>query len=69
MSKYPNAAGKRYLHARSGHIINIAYRHSKYYYTFWRELPPLFKGEQPARVYGKVALHHLFEKYLEVITP
>jgi hypothetical protein len=66
--KYPDVAGKRFISKR-GTIIHIAYRHSKYYYTYWHELPPLYTGGSTARVYGKIALHHLFNNYLEVITP
>lgn len=67
--KYPDASGKRYINAKNGSIINIAYRHSKYYYTFWRWWTPLVPGYPGTRVYGKIALHHLFTNYLEVITP
>lgn len=68
-TKYPQAAGKQYIHKRSGQVINIAYRHNLHYYTFWRELSPLVKGFPSTRVYGKVALHHLFNNYVEVIPP
>lgn len=67
--RYPNVAGKMFIHARTGSMIHIAYRHSKYYYTYWHELPSYFKDTPPTRVYGKIALHHLFRNYLEVIGP
>lgn len=67
--KYPDASGKTFIHERSGHKIHIIYRFSKYYYAFYREIDTYIKGLPPTRVYGKIALHHLFSRYLEVITP
>lgn len=69
MSKYPNVAGKTFIHPRTGSKIHIAYRFNRNYYTYWRTLPPLYNAGKVARVYGKIALHSLFDNYLEVITP
>lgn len=67
--RYPDVAGKTFIHARTGSKIHIMYRHSKYYYTYYRESPSYIKGIPPSRQHGKIALHHLFSHYLEVITP
>lgn len=69
MSKYPDAAGKRYINARGGRILTILYRWSHYYYAYYYVMPPLVAGYPGTRVYGKIALHVLFNHYLEVITP